>query len=125
MEIIKHSPSKEGDFMCGCHFRNSDEYALVCSNDGGIMVEIVILVRLWDVYLKSWIKSKAIATKSEVELESLKYLLQYAGHILEQTKKAVNSCKPDEDKITLNPNETRDWFCWLHRHIIYIKKESI
>ena len=92
-EITKHPPSLEGDYMCGRHYRNSDEYALVATNDGSIIGEINILFKFWDAHLKNWFKHQVLATKHRAEIESLKWLLQNAGNILELTTIAVKTIK--------------------------------
>lgn len=118
METINtRSPSEEGEWETGTFSHAANDLALMCMTWGDFMPQLDTLFSSWDAHMTKWAHTTKSLTKAEAEKASLAFLLEFGATLLDDARTERNS------EETETPDEIRDWFCWLHRHMKETKQE--
>lgn len=116
VEIIIRSPSDEGEWESGTHTGAANNMALVCQNNTQQLIDDTqALFKLWDAYMTNWAYTTKIFTRNAAEKTSLAFLMEYGSELTQAVIAESNDEPPDDEAL-------RDWFCWLHRHMKYLKQ---
>ncbi len=149
--VVLRDPAEEGEWETGCFYWQSNNLALVATSWPMALRALEELFKLWDDYMKTATKRLTWTSAEQARNGSLKWLLANAGNAFdhirhmsltpledknaEREREAaiyryieakIDGIKgpPDPTLAEWEPDEIRDWFCWLHRYMVQTAKEE-
>lgn len=119
-EVVLRDPLSVGEWMWGCHTEAADQWAAATENNGEIYKLNRELFEKWDAHMTRFTIGTNDLSRENIVREGLRFLLENGEAIHRSTQFEMRHTRFPE----MTPDETRDWFCWLLRYFVYMKREQ-
>jgi len=128
--MIKRPPSECGEFETGCFTFDANNLALIADTTSEYHKDISDeLCPMWNAALSEYQRREFVTDRRRMETFSLGWLLTNAvalyHRVAADAAQAHDNPADKYEQLTVHDRDTiRDWFCWLHRHLVHETKET-